>query len=346
MRKVAIRIALLFVVAAVVAGVWHRRGRERGNAGGDLVLYGNVDIREVELAFNGAQRLASVRVEEGDRVTSGQLLATLESTRLEDAVAGAEALVAQQDQILAALEAGSRPEEIRKAKADVEAARAQAANAERTWQRLRVLARQDANSQQQADDARAAADGAQAQLQAVQESLHLAEAGPRREDIEAARAALEAARATLSLRRRELADAHLYAPAPGVVRDRLLEPGSMVTPQTPVFTLALDRPVWVRAYVAEGDLGKLKPGMKARVETDSYPDKSYSGWIGFISPTAEFTPKSVETTETRTRLVYQVRAFVDDPRDELRLGMPATVVVSLDHPNPPDERDRSSSTSP
>jgi HlyD family secretion protein len=336
MKKIATRLLPVLLLAAIVAGVWSRCSHDRPGASGDLVLYGNVDIREVDLAFNASQRLDSVLVEEGDRVTSGQLLATLESRRLEDAVAAAQAFANQQAQVLAKLEAGSRPEEIRKAKADVDAARAQAVNAERTWNRLQILARQDANSQQQADDARAAADAAQAQLKAVRESFNLVEIGPRREDIGAARAALETARATLSLRQRELADARLYAPASGVVRDRLLEPGSMVTPQSPILTLALDEPVWVRAYISETDLGKLRLGMKASVQTDTYPGKSYPGWVGFISPTAEFTPKSVETVETRTRLVYQVRVFVNDPQDQLRLGMPATVVVPLDRSDRPD----------
>ena len=118
------------------------------------------------------------------------------------------------------------------------------------------------------------------------------------------------------------------------IRDRLLEPGDMVSPQTPVLTLALTDPVWVRAYASEVYLGRLAPGMSAEVSTDSYPDKTYPGWIGFISPTAEFTPKTVETPELRTRLVYQVRVHVCNPQDELRLGMPTTVSIPLDQPRP------------
>jgi HlyD family secretion protein len=103
----------------------------------------------------------------------------------------------------------------------------------------------------------------------------------------------------------------------------------MAFPETPVYTLALTNPVWVRAYVSEPDLGKIKLGMSAEVSTDSYPGKVYKGWVGFISPTAEFTPKSVETTEERTKLVYQVRIYVCNSQNELRLGMPATVVIPL-----------------
>src|SRR5208283_82216 len=121
-----------------------------------------------------------------------------------------------------------------------------------------------------------------------------------------------------------------YAPTNGVIRNRLLETGDMASPQRPVFTLALDDPVWVRAYVPETDLGKIRTGMKAEVTTDSFPGKRYPAWVGFVSPTAEFTPKSVETPEVRTKLVYEVRAFAPNPQGELRLGMPAVVTVLLD----------------
>jgi HlyD family secretion protein len=131
-----------------------------------------------------------------------------------------------------------------------------------------------------------------------------------------------------------LADASLYAPNNGVIQDRILEPGDMASPQKSVFTLALTDPVWVRAYVSEPDLGKITLGMAAEVETDSYPGKRYQAWIGFISPTSESTPKSVEVRQLRTRLVYQVRVFVKNPQDELRLGMPVTVYVPLDQPRP------------
>jgi HlyD family secretion protein len=101
----------------------------------------------------------------------------------------------------------------------------------------------------------------------------------------------------------------------------------MVSPQTPVLTLALMDPLWVRAYVPEPDLGRIAEGMAAEVRTDSYPGKVYPGWVGFVSPRAEFTPKNVETTDLRTRLVYQVRVFVCDAQGELRLGIPATVTI-------------------
>jgi HlyD family secretion protein len=153
--------------------------------------------------------------------------------------------------------------------------------------------------------------------------------GPRQEDIDAARAAYEASVAAVALAQREYDDTKLYAPSDGVVEDRILEPGDMASPSAPVFTIALPSPLWVRAYVPESDLGHVRLGMMATVETDSYPGHVYHGWIGYLSPTAEFTPKTVETPELRTALVYQLRVYVCDAQGELRLGMPASVHIDV-----------------
>ena len=298
-----------------------------------LVLYGNVDIRQVELAFNGNERIVGMTVQEGDRVRQGQLLATLDTLRLSHQVSQAEAQVKAQEEVLAALEAGTRPEDIRKAQADVEAAEAHQKNAEVVFSRLSMLAEKELISRQERDDARAAADSSTAQLKAAKAALALAVAGPRKEDIAAASETLKAYEAALSVATRNLEYAYLYAPSDGVIQTRILEPGDMASPQTPVFTLALTDPVWVRAYVQGPDMGKIRLGMSAEVTTDSYPGKRYKAWIGFISPTAEFTPKSVETIEVRTSLVYQVRVYTCDPDNELRQGMPATVIVPFNQPD-------------
>jgi HlyD family secretion protein len=318
-------------LAAAGAAAWYFT-HQRGTNTADLVLYGNVDIRQVQLAFNGSERIARMQAIEGEPVKQGQLLATLETVRLAQNVDLQQAQLASQQQIVSRMEHGSRPEEIRKAQADVEAARIDADNAEHSYQRLKTLVGQHFVAQQQADDARAAADAALAKHHALQETLKLAQLGPRKEDIAAARATMQAYQAALDVARKALADASLYAPDNGIVQERILEPGDMASPQRPVYTLALADPIWVRAYVQGPDLGKLKPGMPAEVGTDSYPGKRYRAWIGYISPSAEFTPKSVETTEVRSSLVYQVRIFVCNPQDELRLGMPATVTIPLDQP--------------
>lgn len=329
-RKIILPVIAVVALATAAAIVWWRHNNSAPIT--ELVLYGNADIRQVELAFSASERIDAMRVREGERVHKGQLLATLDTRSLAQNVEQRAAQAAAQEQVLERLEAGSRPEEIRKAQAEVEAARVAADNAERTYARFKALVAQQFVAEQQATDARAEADGARARLKAAQETLRLAVLGPRKEDIGAARATLDADRAALAIARKQLADAELHAPADGIIQDRILEPGDMASPQQPVYTLALTDPLWVRAYVPGPQLGKLHPGMRAVVTTDSYPDARYQGWIGFISPTAEFTPKSVETTEVRTSLVYQVRVFVCNPQDQLRLGMPATITIPLDQP--------------
>ncbi len=327
----------LLAVAAVVAaaGVYVSKQSPQTQINHDiLVLFGNVDIRDVQLSFNESDRIKSVLVKEGDRVSPGMLLAELDTRRLKAAAARAEAQVASQKQILLRLVNGTRPEDIRKARADVDLAKAELDYARTTSARRDKLAASRAASEQDADDARAAFATGEAKLAAAQALLDLAIAGPRREDIDEARASLEALEAQLAFTRIELADASLYSSSTGVIQERLLEPGDMASPQRPVLTIALTDPVWVRAYVPEPDLGKISLGMKAEIETDSYPGKRYKGWIGFISPTAEFTPKSVEVPQLRTRLVYQVRVYVNNSADELRLGMPATVRIPLTQPRP------------
>jgi HlyD family secretion protein len=173
-------------------------------------------------------------------------------------------------------------------------------------------------------------DSAQAHLEVAQKALDMSRIGPRKEDIAQGEAQLRAAMAQLELVRQQLADAELIAPSNAVVRTRLLEPGAMATPQSPVLNLALMDPKWVRAFVSEPDLGRIHEGMKASISTDSYPGRLFPGWVGFIASVAEFTPKSVETVELRSSLVYEIRVFVQDSQDEMRLGMPATVQLELD----------------
>ncbi len=326
-------IIVLVIAVAVIAGVWLWKSLEHVSPATELVLHGNVDIRQVQLAFNGSERIVKMLVQEGDKVSKGQMVAILDVKRLEQTVARAKGQVHMQKEVVARLEAGSRPEEIRKANADVESAKANAYNARLIYERLSPVVPKGGASQQQLDNAKAEADATEGKLKAAQEVLNLAIAGPRKEDVAASRGTLKAYEAELAFAKRELADAYLYAPVDGIIQDRITEPGDMASPQKPVYTIALTDPLWVRAYVAEPDLGKIWLGMGAEVTTDSYPGKRYRAWIGFISPTAEFTPKSVETPQIRTRLVYQARVYVCNPENELRLGMPATIVIPLNQPH-------------
>ncbi len=328
-RKLVRIVFAAVIIGTVGAGGWWYY-REKGVDANELVLHGNVDIRQVELAFNANGRIAQMLVREGDAVKKGQLLAELDTVRLQRTVAEVRAQVAAQRQVVARYEAGSRPEEISKARADAEAARVDVLNARAIHERQVALVAQHFISQQQADSAKFALDAAQARLNSALETLRLVELGPRREDTAAAKATLAQNAAALTVAERDLEEGSLYAPSDGVIENRVLEPGDMASPQKSVFTLALTEPVWVRAYVPEAALGRIHVGARADVRTDSHPDTRLRAWVGFISPSAEFTPKSVETAEVRTSLVYQVRVFVCAPEGRLRLGMPATVVIPLD----------------
>lgn len=321
---------LSVVVAAVVAAglglAWYLAHRPL--APPPLVLYGNVDLRQVSLAFNASERIVSLAVREGDRVRAGQLLGELDGRALTLETEQARAQLAARQQAVQRLRAGARPQELARARAAVRSARAEAGNAAQLLRRLQG-ANADAGghavSAQEVDAAAARLEVARAGLDSAVQAQALVEAGPRREDVAEAEAQAAAAAAQLALLRHRLTQTRLTAPVDAVVRSRLLEPGDMAGPQKPVFALAIADPKWVRAYVAEADLGRVRPGMAASVSTDSEPGAALPGRVGYISSVAEFTPKAVQTEELRTSLVYEVRIEVEDGRDRLRLGMPATV---------------------
>lgn len=328
MRRVVILVLVL--VLALAGGVaWWQYGRPSGTNGA-LVLYGNVDIRQVSLAFTLSERLVEMRVEEGDSVHKGQSLALLDTDTLQLQIARTEAAIDAQRQQVDKLHNGTRPEEVAQARAQVDAAQADVNLALSRLNRLREVERSTAGrgvSAQDLDGADARLKASRAQLAVREQGLNLAERGPRAEDIAQAEAQLKALRADLALLQHQLQLSTLKAPVDAVVRSRLLEPGDIASPQRPVYTLALTDPKWVRVYVSEPDLGRVHPGQGAAVYTDGDPEQPIEGRVGYISSVAEFTPKSVQTESLRTALVYEVRILVDDPEDRLRLGMPATVRI-------------------
>ncbi len=329
MKKGLSSLLAIAIVAGAGTYFWLQQPQD-GDDGSQLVLYGNVDIREAQLAFNASEHIAEIRVQEGDHVRKGQPLARLHTGLLEAQLTEAEAAVEVQRQVLARLEAGSRPEEVRKAGAELQAAEAQAKAAHDSYRRVARLLERRLASPQDEEQARSQADAAAARVKAVQATLALLKAGARKEDIAAGQAQLAAREAALKQARQRLSNASLHAPADGIIRNRILEPGDMAFPQSPVLTLAFLDPVWVRAYLPEPMLGRVRLGATAWITTDSYPGKRYPAWVGYVSPTAEFTPKTVQTPELRTRLVYSVRIIACNPEGELRLGMPASVSIELD----------------
>ena len=327
MRFSPVRSTLAALIMAALVLSACSDDRRSGDRSAPLTLYGNVDIREVQLAFQDAGRIRALPVDEGARVAAGQVVAELDPTRYQLELQRLNGEVAAQTQVLARLRQGSRPQEVARARAAAASARASLADAATQLARKQQLRTVNRISVQEVDTARTRVETLQANLKAAEEEVSLVVEGPRQEDIAAAEASLAALEAARDLAAQRLEDTRLLAPAAGVIRTRILEPGAMAAPGAPVFTLALTDPLWVRAYISEPDLGLVHEGMRAEVRTDTLPDKTYQGWVGFISSTAEFTPKTVETTELRTKLVYRARIFVCDPQEELRLGMPVTVTL-------------------
>jgi len=327
-RRLIIVAAVVFAALAGGLLYWWLHPARAANV---LTLYGNVDIREVQPAFNDNGPIAHMLVAEGAQVRKGELIARIDDSRYLARLADARHQAANLEAVLLRLVHGSRPQEIAQAKATMEGLHAIYQNDETNYARTLSLIPQGVASIQDRDDAQAQVRSARGSYQAALQAYRLTVEGPRHEDILAARSAYDAAAAAAALASRELADTSLYAPADGVVENRILEPGDMASPSIPVYTIALTSPLWVRAYAPETDLGKLVLGMPAVITTDSFPGRRYRGWVGYISPTAEFTPKTVETPALRTQLVYQVRVYACDSHGELRLGMPATVAINLSH---------------
>jgi HlyD family secretion protein len=319
----AIAVAAVLLVVGFATGGFGLFG---GNSKGKLTLYGNVDIREVDLGFRVGGRIAAIGVEEGDKVKPGQQLAALDQAPIDARVAEADATVATARAKLDLLRNGSRAQDIAQARAGVAAAEAVYRKAQEDADRREGLVEPGAISRGAWQATQAQLDTSKAQLDQAQQTYSKLKQGPRPEEIAAAKAQLQSAEAARQAIKVDRSDTVLTAPSAGTIVTRAEEPGAIVAPGATVLTLSIDRPLRVRAYVAETDLSRIAPGMKVTVTADGNP-KTYHGTIGFISPQAEFTPKTVQTEDLRTDLVYRLRVIVSDPDDALRQGQPVTVIV-------------------
>lgn len=325
-KKSAIALATVAALIIVLAMVGWRTWQHRHPA--EIVYQGNVDVRQVSLAFNNADRVAEVLAQEGDTVAVGQVLARLDTRTLQLQLTQARAQAAAQASNAEKLRHGARPEEIAQAQANVQAAQANARQAAQYLARANsanLASGGQAVSAVEIEAAQARNAAAQAQLQVAQKTDQLTRIGARVEDKSAAQAQSDAAQAQVTLLTQKLADAELKSPVAGVVRARLLEVGDMASPQRAAFEIALTQPKWVRIYVPETALSTIHAGMDAQIQADGAPNTQITGKVGYISSVAEFTPKTVQTEDLRSQLVYEVRIVVDDAADALHLGMPVTV---------------------
>jgi HlyD family secretion protein len=390
MKKKLIPVIVLAVIAAVMLIGWRSWFHQAD--GRSIRVSGNIELTEVNISFKVPGKLVERRVDEGDRVTPGMLVARLDKEQLlrqrdraSDAVLSADSQLAQQStaidfqaetlegQIqqrgaevnaanarLAELLAGSRVQEKEQARDAVDRAQTEYGRSANDWKRAQELFKNEDISAADFDQYRTHYESAAAQLKTAQEQQAMVLEGPRKEDIDAARAQLataqavsrlaEAQRLELKRRRQELVqrqadlgqrqadlavvrtqldDTDAFSPVGGVVLVKSAEPGEVIAAGTTVLTVGdIDHP-WVRAYIAEGDKGRVKLGDKAKVTTDSYPGKIYWGRVSFISSEAEFTPKQIQTQEERAKLVYRVKIAVDNPKGELNSNMPADAEIEL-----------------
>ena len=314
----------LLVLGLLAAAIWHW---QQGKDGDALVLSGNVDIREVNLSFRVAGRLQQLLVDEGATVKAGQQLGRLDDAPQRNAVADAEAALAALKARQSLMHQGYRSEDVAQARATLAARQAVLTDAAAAWQRQQELAGSGAAAVKALDAARSAHDQAQAQYQAAQQQYQALSKGFRPQEVAEGDANVKRAEAQLASARLQLADTVLSAPSDGIILTRAVEPGSMLAAGATTLTLSLTRPVWVRAYVAEPQLGQVQPGRQLLVYRDGR-SQPYAAVVGFVSPTAEFTPKNVETADLRTAQVYRLRVIISQPDTALRQGMPVTVKLA------------------
>jgi HlyD family secretion protein len=376
-KKLPLIIVAVLILAGVVIAVLI--GVNSSSVAAGVKVSGNIEVIEAEVSFKIPGRVVERAVDEGSMVKEGQLVARLEDADIKNQVAVAAASLASAEASLAALVAGSRPEEISAAEAaaakakaaydaalagsrpqEIAAADADAAAAAANVDKLKLdFAREQelyngkVTSKSDFDAARTALDAAEATLKAAAERAKLVREGPRKEDVDQAknaaaqaaeqyelvklgprkedidngRARADEARQALALAETELSYATVYSPLAGVVLSKNIEPGEYVAPGTPVVTVGDLVNVYLRAYINETDLGRVKLGQRVRITADTYPGKVYDGTVSFISSQAEFTPKNVQTPKERVKLVYRIKVDVKNSDMELKAGMPADGLI-------------------
>lgn len=326
-----VRLIIGVIGAVAIAVALMRVSAPQGEV---LTLYGNVDIRQVELAFRVGGRMDALLVDEGDAVKAGQVLARLDPKPLEDALRGAQAQLAMQQAELSKMQVGYRPEDVEQARAALSGQEAGLVHARQSLDRVSGLYQQRAVAKKELDSVRAAYTEAMAKVDAAREQLRLMRSGYREEDITRQLAAVQVAQAAVDEAQTHVADTSLLAPQDGIVLTRVREQGAVVQGGQSVLTLSLIHPVWVRAFVTQPNLGHIRPGQPVVLTVDATPGVHYKGTVGFISPRAEFTPKTVETKEIRNDLVFRFRVLVEQGTEFMRQGMPVTLTLRKDGGRP------------
>lgn len=329
------KVVAAVILALALGGGWWLYARQAGSnaqASDSLRLSGHIETTQTDLSFKVAGKLATVKVQEGDQVAPGQVVAELEDQDLRQEVAVAAARLAAAQANLKKLKTGSRPQELMDAKAAVAQARADLTDRQRDLKRQQDLLARGATPRANLDKAQLAADLAREALRRAEEKQSLTKEGFRSEDVEAGQAEVELARATLELAKTKHGYATLISPVGGVVLVRDAEPGEVAAVGAPIVTLGDLDGIWLEVYLPETELAKVRLGQEIPVTTDSYPDKKLTGRLVYVAAKAEFTPKTVETAKERVTLVFRSKIKLDNPEHRLRPGQPGEAFIPLNHP--------------
>lgn len=324
------RVLLFLLPVALAAGVfhWYPQWFQRKPLRNEMKLSGNIEAHESQVSFKVAGRVVELPVDEGQVLKPGDLVARIDKDDYRQQVSVDEATTHVRNLQLALGLAGSRPQDIEAARQAVIDAQADLEQKQKDFRRYDALYEKDEVSAQTRDQAATSATRAEANVARAQENYNKFVEGTRKEELDVDRATLRQARESLDMSRIRLRYTDLRAPFGGVILVRQAELGEVVSPGTPIISLADLNHLWVRVYVPETDLGRLHWGQEVAVRTDTYPGKTYRGRISLISSEAEFTPKSVQTERERITLVYRVKADVENPNYELKPGMPADVYIA------------------
>ncbi len=326
-RKLIVLLVVIVAIGFVL--YWYIRIREPGDD--DIIrISGNIEVTDVEVSFRISGWVKERSVSEGELVKAGEIVATLDREELAQEVSIQKAEIKAVEAVLNELEAGSRPEEIAEGEAVVSRTKSDLDRLRVDHKRQKELHEKGIISTRDYDASKSDYETTQARYRETMEQLKLLRKGPRQERIDRAHADLERAKETLAVAQTQLSYATIFSPISGIVLSENVEPGEYVSPGTPVVTIGNLENTWLRAYINETDLGRVKVGQKVHVITDTYPDKVYDGYISFIASEAEFTPKNVQTEEERVKLVYRVKIEVPNPDIELKPGMPADADILLE----------------
>lgn len=313
------------IVVSLIALTFRQKGYNgRGN---EIPVSGNIEVTEVRLAFRIPGRIAERLVDEGHAVTQGQLLARLDDSELVKAMSLRAAEKTAAEATLDELQSGALPEEIAQAKAKRDQAKADYQRQEADYERQKQLLRQEVISKREFDVSQAAYEMSKSRLQEATKVLDLIEKGVREEKITQAKARLKQASESLAIAKTHLDYTKLLAPISGSVLSKGAEAGEVIQAGIPVLVIGNLADVWLRAFISESDLGRIQLGDPVQIRTDTYPDKVYDGTVSFIASEAEFTPKNMQTTEERVKLVYRIKITVVNPNQELKPGMPADGLI-------------------